>query len=101
MTEEVNVTNEKKECNCICQSESFRKFLVVAAGTFVGVYCAMSLFFAIHKPPVPVFPPQGAFHRCPCVMMHHAKRFDRPDKPHFDKKLPKEFDQRAPFEVQK
>ena len=47
MNEEKNV--ETKECNCFCKSEGFRKFLIVALGTFVGVYFALSLFTAKPK----------------------------------------------------
>ena len=44
---------EKNENKCFCQSKSFRKFLVIALGTFVGVYAALSLFAALHRPPCP------------------------------------------------
>ena len=37
MSDEIKIEEEKK-CNCFCHSKGFRKFLVVAAGTFVGVY---------------------------------------------------------------
>ena len=60
MSEEKIVETEKKECNCICKSESFKKFIIVALGTFAGVYMALSLFTAIHRPPMP----------CPCHFMH-------------------------------
>ena len=59
MTEEINEQKkEEKKCNCICCSEGFRDFLKIALGSFVGVFCALSLFAALHKPPV-------------CPMMHH------------------------------
>lgn len=48
--------SEEKECKCFCKSEGFRKFIITAFGTFAGVYMALSLFSAIHKPPMP----------CPC-----------------------------------
>ena len=60
MSEQKNVEVEKKECNCFCKSEGFRNFVVIALGTFAGVYMALSLFTAIHKPPMP----------CPCKFMH-------------------------------
>lgn len=77
MTDEIR-TEEEKQCKCFCQSKGFRKFLVVAAGTFVGVYLALSLFTAIHKPPMPA-PMQPP---CPCQQM-----MPRPDfgHPHFNK----------------
>ena len=47
MTDEnIQVTNEKAEketCNCFCKSEGFRKFIVVALGSFTGVFCAIKL----------------------------------------------------------
>lgn len=88
MTEEIKI--EEKQCNCICQSKGFRKFLVVAAGTFVGVYLALSLFAAIHKPPMPAPIPAS----CPCQQMmprgdfgHH--HFDRGPRGDFHKKMAK------------
>lgn len=52
MTEEQNYETQE-QCNCICKSKGFRKFLIVALGSFVGVFCALSLFAALHKPPMP------------------------------------------------
>ena len=66
MSDEIKI-EEEKNCNCFCHSKGFRKFLVVAAGTFVGVYLALSLFAAIHKPPMPVPMPMPA--PCPCQQM--------------------------------
>ena len=66
LSDEIKIEEEKK-CNCFCHSKGFRKFLVVAAGTFVGVYLALSLFAAIHKPPMPVPMPMPA--PCPCQQM--------------------------------
>lgn len=78
MTEEktTEITKET-ECKCFCKSEGFRNFVVTALGTFAGVYMALSLFGAIHKPPMP----------CPChfmrppMMMHgqfkHNKDFKK------------------------
>ena len=92
MTEENKITEEQK-CNCFCQSKGFKKFLIVACGTFVGVYVALSLFAAIHKPPMPMPMPMGP---CPCAgyqqMMppygpHHY--FDRGDRGDFHKKMMK------------
>ncbi len=48
---------EKCETKCFCQNETFRKILATALGTFIGVYAALSLFAATHKPPM-----------CPCPM---------------------------------
>jgi len=66
MTEE-NLTQEVKEteCKCFCKSEGVKKFVIVALGTFVGVYAALSLFAAVHRPPMP---PCGPCMRPP---IHH------------------------------
>ena len=103
MTEEIKTTEEK---TCFCQSKGFRKFLTIALGTFVGVYCALSLFAALHRPPM--MPPMGpyGFHRggCPMQMMHHKHHFDkigRPDRGDFQKKAPKGIERKAPFEAQR
>ncbi len=75
MTEEMNTEVKTEKCNCLCHSEGFRKFIVVALGSFVGVFCALSLFAALHKPPMiapcpfkgPMMHPQ----------MYHGQHFDR------------------------
>ena len=54
MTEEIKETEIKEEC--FCKSKGFRKFLIVAGGSFVGVFCAISLFAALNKPPMPPVP---------------------------------------------
>ena len=72
---------EVKECNCFCKSEGFRNFLITALGTFAGVYMALSLFTAIHKPPMP----------CPCHFMRPAFAHGQ-FKPHKDfKKFDRQF----------
>ena len=105
MTDEITTTEEKK---CICQNESLRKIAVIAVGSFVGVFCALSLFAALHKPPVmippcarfgaPVYPPMQ-------VMMHrHHHHFNKGPKCNFgqrDFKPQKDFGRQAPFEAQK
>ena len=77
MTEEMEKTTLKEEC--FCKSKGFRKFLVVAGGSFVGVFCALSLFAALHKPPMPPMPPMGpmAGFNHPYVMGHHMKHFKK------------------------
>ena len=85
MSEEKIVEVEKKECNCFCRSEGFRNFVVTALGTFVGVYMALALFSAIHKPPMP----------CPCQFKHPMQMQNqfrqRGDFAKADKKFHKEF----------
>ena len=76
---------ETKECKCFCKSEGFRNFLITALGTFVGVYFALSLFTAIHKPPMPCY-----MKIMPPVQMqgHYGPRGDFRK---MDKKFHKEF----------
>ena len=76
MTDEIKT--EEKECKCFCKSEAFKKFLTIALGTFVGVYGALSLFTATHRPPMPPCPmgfgapaPVAA----PCPFKHHHRHF--------------------------
>ena len=88
---------EEKECKCFCKSEGFRKFLTIALGTFVGVYCALSLFSALHKPPM--FSPHQGFRNCPCKMMHHH-HFVKPNMGDVKNLPPQGQEKRAPFERQ-
>ena len=108
MSEELK-ENENKECKCFCKSKGFRKFLTIALGTFVGVYCALTLFAATHRPPMPpcAFGPQGGMRGCPVKVIHNhfnkPHRFDkpnfqRPDRPDFQRP---DFNQPAPFEAQR
>ena len=64
MTEEIKET--KDQCNCIVHCECVRKFIIVALGSFVGVFCALSLFACLHKPPMgpcPLKNPPGVEHQ--------------------------------------
>lgn len=107
MTEEQKVTIEtKEEQKCFCQSKGFRKFLTIALGTFVGVYAALSLFTALHRPPM--MPPfafgqyGGMRNGCPCKMIHHQHHLDKIQK--FDRADFKRHDKGhnpAPFAVEK
>ena len=98
----MNQENEKNT-ECFCKKESFRKFLIVALGTFVGAFCALSLFSALHKPPMPPMPPMppAAYaspyayghmhgHQCDCMkhkkmmmkkFMKHHENFKKPIEP--------------------
>ena len=110
MTEEQNVTIEtKEEHKCFCQSKGFRKFLVIALGTFVGVYSALCLFAALHRPimPPPGFgaPQFGMRHGCPCRMVehkhhHHFDKGQKPDRGDFQR-YDKGQKQPAPFQEDK
>ena len=96
MSDEIKTT-EVKECNCFCHSEGFRNFITIALGSFVGVFCALSLFAALHKPPMMV--PHHPFAR-PCHCGHFedfnkGKHFDKAD---FHKIKMHKTDRQAPFE---
>ena len=94
MTEEINQEiREEKQCKCLCQSKEFRDFLKIALGSFVGVFCALSLFAALHKPPMPpcpfgrMMPPpihHGYFNRGPAGDFHKIKM----EKKNFEKRIP-------------
>ena len=97
MTDEIKEEiKEEKECKCFCRSEGVRKFLIVALGTFVGMYAAMSLFAATHKPPMmkrhcmhrPPIEHRADFARGPQGDMHRVKF----DKQRFERKSPFERD---------
>ena len=104
MSDEIK-TNETKECNCFCRSEGFRKFLTVALGTFVGVYCALSLFTVLHRPPmVPPCPMQYRFRGpvsvCPVKQFqhHHFDKMNKHARGDFQKPQQGDFEKRTPFE---
>lgn len=69
--------NEVKKSSCL--SEEFKKFIIVATGSFVGVFFALCLFTALHRPPmhpipiriVPIHQQMYHFDRRP--MPHHLK----------------------------
>ena len=95
MTEEIkNVELKEETCKCFCQNKTLKKFLVIAGGTFVGVFCALSLFAALHKPPV-IPPPfvKHSMHHCPYQMQHHHFKGYRGDfhrkymNPKFEKRM--------------
>lgn len=88
----MNQENEKNT-ECFCKKESFRKFLIVALGTFVGAFCALSLFSALNKPPMPPMPPMppaayGHMHGHHCDCMKHKKMMKKFMKHHKDFKKP-------------
>ncbi len=101
MSDEIKVTEEKKEeCKCFCRSEGVKKFVIVALGSFVGVFCALSLFAALHKPPMMRhhhFGPQGG---CPVQVIQY-RQFKADRHGDFHKNPPREVGRKAPFETQK
>lgn len=78
MTDANKIEVKEENCKCICQSKGFRNFVVVATGTFVGAFCALSLFAALHKPPMPMPCHPGFYKMRPPVMQPH--HFDRHHK---------------------
>ena len=101
MTEEF--TKEEKQ-ECFCKSKGFRKFLTIALATFVGVYSALCLFFALHRPPMIPPCPYGygapAPVMAPCHFKKHRYHFDkefRGDRGDFQKAI-KEHKAPAPFD---
>lgn len=98
---------EKIETKCFCQNKEFRKFLVIALGTFVGVYAALSLFAATHRPPMMRPCPMGfrgpAPIAAPCPFHKHHQHFDKGfmgDKGDFHKGIKGE-PTPAPFEAKR
>ena len=91
MTDENKIIETKQEC--FCQSKWFKKFLTVTVGTFVGAFCALSLFAALHKPPMPPCPfPQGPMMRpCHCKMHHQFNKFEKRHYKDFQHKMNKNF----------
>lgn len=91
---------KEEKATCFCQSKCFRKFIVVATGSFVGVFCALSLFAALHKPPMPPCPMAYHMHS-PMRYHHHMHKFDRHDRGcfHHKKFEKKDFDKKAPVRV--
>ena len=68
----------------------------MAIGSFVGVYCALSLFATVHKPPMHPFGHHAGMKGCPMQVIYHKQFRDNGD---FHKKNLKEL--RGPFEVQR
>ena len=98
-----NYNVEVKEEKCFCQSKWFRKFLLTTLGSFLGVFLALSLFAAMHKPPM-MSPACPCGCGCPMMrpaMMHHHHHFDRGDRGDFHRKMMKEgCERKAPVRVE-
>ena len=102
MTNENNEIKVIQEEKCFCKSKFFKSFASVALGTFVGGFCAISLFAALNKPPMMPFhhPMMSGFHHPHHHMMqtHHKHHKDckcRKEmlKKHFEKKM--DFEKKA------
>ena len=81
----------EKECKCFCQSKYFKKFLVVALGSFVGVYLALCLFAACHKPPCAYNGGFGGHQKfdCPCKKHKNPQFSESNMRPEFQNDMRK------------
>lgn len=75
MSDEIKEVKEET-CKCFCKSEGVKKVAIVALGTFIGVYAALSLFAATHKPPIR---PNHHMHRPPIEQRSDIERGPRGD----------------------
>ena len=88
MTDENKIVEIRE--TCFCQSKIFKKFLTIALGTFVAVFCALSLFSALHKPPMPACPfAKGPMMR-PAMHCHHYYGHHRDHRAFHHKKMMKD-----------
>ena len=83
MNEEVK--NENKEQTCFCKSELVQRTIAVTIGSFIGVYLALSLFCATHKPPTMMFH-HHEFGKMPMQQRIMHEKFRKPHdfRPDFD-----------------
>ena len=90
MTDEnkTNVVEVKTEC--FCQSIWFKKFLTKTLAVFVGVFAALSLFAALHKPPMPPCPFKGPMMRPVMQCPYHYSHFKGPRGEFHHKKFMKD-----------
>ena len=98
--------NMEEKCTCFCKSEWFKKFLTKTLAVFVGTFSALSLFAALHKPPMPPCPyGHRAMMRPPMhCHYHHFKRHDfkkgifqkRMEKRDFQRFENRDFDRKVP-----
>ena len=94
MSDEIKVIEEK---TCFCKSEGFKKFVVVSLGTFVGAFCALSLFSALHKPKMPPMPMMPRHHMGYHYTMPHPMMKHNCDCPCHKKMMKKHFQNKAEF----
>ena len=75
--EEKEKCETKDHCKCFVHCECFQKFLIVTFGSFIGVFFALTLFAASHKPPMPcpfkqMQPPPMEFKHQQMPPKHHG-----------------------------
>ena len=79
MSEENKIEVKEETCKCFCKSEWFKKFLIKTLAVFIGTFSALSLFAALHKPPMMKPIPYGLKRPCHCQMHHFHKGGPRGD----------------------
>lgn len=89
MTDENKVEIKQETCKCFCQSEWFKKFLTKTLAVFVGVFAALSLFTALHKPPMSPCPYGHGPMMRPAMHCHHHFKSHRMPRGEFYKKFEK------------
>ncbi len=75
MSNDYNVEISENKNECFCKSKWFRKFLLTALGSFVGVFFALCLFAALHKPPMMHCPFKYGMMNPP--IHYHFTKFDK------------------------
>lgn len=110
MSEEKKIETVEVKKECFCKSEWFKKFLTKTLAVFVGTFSALSLFAALHKPPMPPCPYGHRAMMRPAMHCHHYfaqrrcghgchfhKRMEKRDFQKFEKR---DFDRKAPVKPQ-
>ena len=87
MSEENRIETNGENCKCFCQSKWFKKFITKTLAVFVGVFCALSLFAALHKPPMPPCPYMPGYMAPPCYHKMHKFHNFYGKKADFHKKM--------------
>lgn len=82
MSDENKVIEVEEKAKKFEIGQDFKNFLIVTFGSFVGLFAAMSLFWFLHKPPVPChFPPKAP--PCACCQFHHKHHMKHKHHPDF------------------
>lgn len=78
MTDENKIETVEIRRECFCKSEWFKKFLTKTLAVFVGTFCALSLFSALHRPKMPPCPygHRGMIRPAMHCHYHHFKKHD-------------------------
>ena len=85
--EEIKEVQNSAETDYKCPfCKVVKKLLLIAVGTFIGFYCALCLFFTLHRPPMTP----------DCPKFRHHAGFEQKINKKFDKKL----DKKTNFDVE-